>query len=94
MSRINALLRTSAPFGPFVPHVDRVEKIAMFRSLACLSAAFFGIDHPLVTELRAAETDNDAAARALALLDRTPTLTRRRMLSVFMRVTWPPRRAR
>jgi hypothetical protein len=59
--------------------------------LACLSAAFFGASHPLVTELRAAETDVEAAALALALLDSTPTLTRRRMLSVFGAVTWPRR---
>jgi hypothetical protein len=93
MHHLDTSRTLAAPFGPFRPDVDAVEKIAMFRSLACLSAAFFGTGHPLVTELRAAETDPDAAARALALLDRTPTLTRRRMLSVFMRVTWPRRRA-
>jgi hypothetical protein len=93
MDRIDALLRTSAPFGPWSPNaaVDHIERGKQFRSLAMGAAVFFGANHPLVRELRCAETDNDAAARALAMLDTTPTLTRRRLLSVFGSVTWPRR---
>ena|SRR5258708_5943344 len=79
----------AGPFGPFRPDVDPVERVAQLRSLGTSAAVFLGSSHPLVATLRAAETDADAAGRALDLLDRTPTLTRRRMLSVFSRVTWP-----
>jgi len=78
-------------FGPFLPHLERVEKVAQFRSLATSAAAFLGSGHPLVAALRQAETDDAAADKALALLDATPTLTRRKMLSVFGAVTWPRR---
>jgi hypothetical protein len=40
-------------------------------------------------ELRAAESDPDAALRALELLDQVPSLTRRRLLSTFGALTWP-----
>jgi hypothetical protein len=75
-------------FGPWSPAVDPTERGKQFRSLAALAAVFFGTQHGLVSELRAAEGDAAAAARALALLDTTPTLTRRRMLSVFGAITW------
>jgi hypothetical protein len=94
MSDIDTSRTPAGPFGPWAPHVDGVERGKQFRSLAALAATFFGTGHPIVHELRCAETDPEAAARALALLDATPTLTRRRMLSVFGSVTWPrPRRA-
>jgi hypothetical protein len=89
MNAPSALRTTTAGlFGPFRPDVDRVEKIAQFRALGMGSAIFFGSGHPLVSALRRAENDEAAAAEALALLDATPTLTRRRLLSVFGRVTW------
>jgi hypothetical protein len=84
-----APLKAPAPFGPWVPHVDPVERIAELRALQALSAVFFGPSgHELVAALRAAETDSDASTRALELLDTTPTLTRRWLLSVFGAVTW------
>jgi len=66
-------------FGPWSPSpsISPMERTAQFRSLASLAATFFGSNHPIVRELRCAETDSDAAARALDLLNRTPTLTRR-----------------
>jgi hypothetical protein len=76
-------------FGPWSPGLnDPVERGKQFRSLAALSAAFLGANHEIVSTLRHAENDDAAAARALELLDRTPSLTRRRLLSVFSRVTW------
>ncbi len=58
-----------------------------------LAAVFAGLDSPLVGALRAAEQDHAAAGEALALLDRLPTLRRRRLLATFGAVTWPrPRR--
>jgi len=82
-------------FGPWSPSpsISPVERTAQFRSLAALAAAYFGSGHRLVSELRHAEIDADAAARALALLDKTPTLTRRRLIATFGAVTWPKREA-
>jgi hypothetical protein len=88
MSDIDTSRTPAGPFGPWAPHVDGVERGKQFRSLAALAATFFGTSHPIVGELRCAETDSDAAARALALLDTTPTLQRRKLLSTFSRVTW------
>jgi hypothetical protein len=53
------------PFGLWSPGVDPVERGAQLRALA---AAHLGSSHPLIAELRAAEIDGEAAARALELL--------------------------
>jgi hypothetical protein len=85
----DAATSRALPFGPWSPDVrDAVERKLQFRSLASLCATFFGTSHPIVSELLAAESDPDAAARALALLDTLPTLIRRRMLSVFGAVNY------
>jgi hypothetical protein len=81
----------AAPFGPWSPRVDPVERIAQFRSLAALAAVLVGSAHPLVAELRAAETDRDAAERALKLLDGMPSLTRRRLIATFGAIMFRPR---
>jgi hypothetical protein len=81
----------AAPFGPWSPNVGPTERIAQLRSLAALAAVSVGSGHPLVTELRAAETDSDAAKRALALLDALPSLTRRRLIATFGAITFRPR---
>ena len=86
-----ATSRTLLLFGPFRSGVDHVEKVAEFRALAMGAAVFLGSSHPLVAALRRAENDDAAAAEALELLDRTPTLARRKMLSVFSAVCWPRR---
>ena len=87
--KMNDASRSPVAFGPWSPGLtDSAERKAQFRSLAALSAAFLGANHEIVSTLRHAENDDAAAARALALLDSTPTLTRRRILSVFGRVTW------
>ena len=78
----------AAHFGPSSPNVDPAERIAQLRSLAAVSV---GSDHPRVAELRAAETDRDAAERALALLDALPSLTRRRLIATFGAITFRPR---
>ena len=78
----------AAPFGPWSPGIAPVERIAQLRSLAALAAVSVGSGHPLVAELRKAETDPDAAERALALLDGLPSLTRRRLISTFGTVTF------
>jgi hypothetical protein len=75
-------------FGPWSPNVDPIERIAQLRSLAGLVAVHCGSDHPLIDTLRAAETDSKAAQRAFELIDFLPTLTRRKLLSVFASITW------
>jgi len=85
---------TSSTFGPWVRNIDPDERAKQFRSLSALAAVFLGSGHELVGELRAAETDPEAAARALQLLDHVPSLTRRRLLSTFGSVTWGPPKLR
>jgi hypothetical protein len=89
MDQIDASNTRVGLFGPWSPTVDPPERGKQFRALAALSAAFLGANHEIVSTLRHAENDDAAAARALELLDATPTLTRRRLLSVFGSVTWP-----
>jgi hypothetical protein len=83
------------PFGPWVPGISPDERKAQFRSLAALAGVFLGSGSALVFELRQAEVDDAAAARALDALNAAPSLTRRRLLSVFGAITWPtkPRKA-
>jgi hypothetical protein len=84
------MTRPTSLFGPWSPNVDPVERTAQFRSLAALAAVSVGSGHPLVAELRAAETDRNAAERALALLDALPSLTRRRLIATFGAITFRP----
>jgi hypothetical protein len=78
-------------FGPWSPSVDPVEQIAQLRSLAALAAVSVGSGHELVAELRAAETERDAADRALKLLDALPSLRQRRLIATFGAITFRPR---
>jgi hypothetical protein len=79
-------------FGPWAPDVEADERRRQFRSLAALAAAFTGSGSALVLALREAERDDNAAARALEILNDLPSLTRRRILSTFGAVTWPATR--
>jgi hypothetical protein len=94
MDRIDTLLRTSAPFGPWTPNaaVDDVERGKQLRCMGGIVACHCGSDHPLIATLRDAELDGDALQRAAAMLDRLPMLVQRRVISTFGAVTWPPRR--
>src|SRR5215470_9006784 len=62
-------------WGPWSPGVlDDVERRCQLRSLAALTAIFFGSNHTLVGELRDAEHgDVSASRRALELIDCLPT---------------------
>jgi hypothetical protein len=82
----------AAPFGPWVPEVDPGERVARFRTLAALCAAFVGSSHPVIAELRNAECDQAAADRALKKFNGLPALTRRRILSTWGATMWPPKR--
>jgi len=58
----------AAPFGPWSPGVDPVERVAQLRSLAGLAAVFCGSHHPLVAELRAAENGGSLSFYKSALV--------------------------
>jgi hypothetical protein len=78
-------------WGPWSPGIfDDVERRCQLRSLAALTAIFFGSGHMLVAELRDAERGYVyASQRALDLINCLPTRSRRKMLSVFGAITWP-----
>ena len=80
-------------YGPWSPGLcDEVERGKQLRSLQALAAVYLGSTSPLIAALREAEHDGNALVQAGALLDRVPSLTRRRMFSTFATVTWPPSR--
>jgi hypothetical protein len=78
-------------FGPWAPGVEADERRRQFRCMAALAAAFTGSQSALVAAMREAERDDNAAGRALELLNDLPALTRRRIVSTFGGVTWPRR---
>jgi hypothetical protein len=86
-----ASIKAAAPFGPWSA-ADPSERMAQFRTLAALCAAFVGSSHPVLEELRSAERDQAAADRALETFNALPALTRRRILSTWGATMWPPRR--
>jgi hypothetical protein len=80
---------TSVGYGPWSPALsDATERKAQLRSMAALALVYLGPDHRLVAELRAAEVDPTAFARAHDLVEALPALVRRRLLSTFSRVTY------
>src|SRR5580704_6616047 len=56
-------------FGPWLRALGDCERCVQLRSLAALAAVLVGSSNPLVTALRCAERDDDALARAYALLE-------------------------
>jgi hypothetical protein len=86
-----APMSSSPPFGPWAPGIDPGERMAQFRTLAVLAAAFNGSSHPLVAELRNAERDPAAAERALEIFNALPALTLRRILLTWGGTMWPPK---
>jgi hypothetical protein len=73
-------------FGPWASGLDDAERLARFRSIRALAIVFTGPASPLVFELRDAESNPNAATRALTLLEALPPLRRRRLLSVYLAV--------
>ena len=78
-------------YGPFCPGVPDTERIAELRSLAMAVSIFIGSAHPAIARLRAAETCRpDAVSDALNAIEALPSLTRRKVLAQFSRLTWGP----
>lgn len=77
-------------YGPWSPLCFREERGKQLRCLQGIIACQHGSDHPLIAALRAAETDAMRFVEALDAMEKFPALYRRRALSTFARVTWPP----
>lgn len=75
-------------WGPFRLPLNDPERAPQFRSLAALTKAFIFNSGDLVRALRAAETSDAEAAKALELLYEVPTRTRRNIISTFGAVTY------
>jgi hypothetical protein len=85
------------PYGPWSPkpQIDPVEspveRVAQLRSLGAIAHLQLGQDHPLVAQLRSAETDPVAFTLPRETIESLPALTRRQLLSSFGAVNFPPR---
>jgi len=78
-------------FGPWMPRIAEVERVAGLRAIAALVCVHCGSDHPAVDLLRRAEADVGAADQALIELDRLPSLWRRRVIASYARLMRPRR---
>jgi hypothetical protein len=78
----------SGAFGPWIADVEPGEERAQLRLVGGIAAAFIGSWHPLVATIRRAEDDACAKADTLRMLNVLPSLTRRRIVSVFGGVMW------
>jgi hypothetical protein len=78
-------MTAAPPFGPWQPGLDPIERVAELRCLAGLAAVYAGSSNPIVAALRAAEQNSAALAHASDLLDKLPSLRRRRILATGAR---------
>jgi len=71
-------------FGPWQPQISPVERLARLRALRALAGVFAHQFPDLADTLAIAETGDDIALReAYRILDRLPTVNRRRILSSY-----------
>jgi hypothetical protein len=71
-------------FGPWARGISPAERLARLRAIRALAMLLCGgPEHPLCLELLAAERDEAALPRALALLDDLAPLPRRRLLASY-----------
>lgn len=77
-------------YGPWSQE-DEIERGKQLRTLAAIAHLQLGANHPLVAQLRAAETDPICLTRAREIIEALPALTRRHLLAAFSILTWPPR---
>jgi hypothetical protein len=85
--------RKILPYGPFfVEGIDPIERARKLMCFAGITACHLGSGHPLVSELRLAETDVAALEDAFAMFERLPALPRRRIISVYAAVMYPRQR--
>jgi hypothetical protein len=71
-------------FGPWQPDISSAERLARCRALRALVQVFAHRFPDLADTLAVAETGDEAALRdALRLLERLPTVNRRRILGSY-----------
>jgi hypothetical protein len=78
-----------APYGPFAKGIDSVERARKLMCFAGITACHLGSGHPLVSELRLAETDDAALEHAFAMFEELPALPRRRVLATYAAIMSP-----
>jgi hypothetical protein len=61
-------------YGPWSPACDQVERGKQLRTLSAIVHLQLGPNHPLITELRAAETSLEALGRAQERVETLPSL--------------------
>ena len=76
-------------YGPWAPGIERVECRLQMRGMSVIAYMLLGPYHPLWSMLRAGETDPTAYVEAQSMVERLPSLTRRRLLATHMAITWP-----
>jgi hypothetical protein len=81
-------VRTILPYGPWSPDCDPVECRLQLRGMATAAFMLVGPHDALWRTLRAGEDDAQAFVRAYDLIEALPSLTRRKLLATFSRVTW------
>jgi hypothetical protein len=67
--------------------LDPVERAARLRTLQALVAVYCGFDHPAKRALDAVVFDGAAVTEALTVVNRLPSLVRRRLLSSYGALT-------
>jgi hypothetical protein len=81
-----------ANYGPWSPGVDHVERRCQLHALLAIAHLQLGPQHPLVADLRAADSSPEALARAHSAIEALPSLRRRHLLAALSAVLWQPRR--
>lgn len=76
-------------FGPWSATCPVSEKSKQLRTLQALIAVHCGSTHPLIDQLRQAETDAMQFVASQEAFERLPALVRRKILSTFVALTWP-----
>jgi hypothetical protein len=76
-------------YGPWSPAASPEDRSRQLHTLVAVAHLQLGKDHPLVGELRRAETDRIAFRRAQELIEVLPPLHRRRLLAAFQAIVWP-----
>jgi hypothetical protein len=79
----------SAAYGPWSPTATPEDRTKQLNTLVAVVHMQLGPQHPLIGELRRAETDRIAFRRAQELIEVLPPLHRRRLLATFQAITWP-----
>jgi hypothetical protein len=79
-------------YGPFREGVEPAERRCQLHALLAIAHLQLGPQHPLVADLRAADSSPEALAKAHSAVEALPSLRRRHLLATLCAVLWPSRR--